>query len=147
MSVTYLLDTNTFSYIAKGNSQAARAHLESLSAGESACISSITEAEVRYGLARRPQAHRLHAAVEALLFKFQILPWGSREAAAYGMLRAKLESKGAILSEPVMRWPRSCSRPASEAMAVPQMPMRWMWRLPLEVGCPVDGSMQFLDSP
>lgn len=99
MSVTYLLDTNTFSYIAKGNSQAARAHLESLSAGESACISSITEAEVRYGLARRPQAHRLHAAVEALLFKFQILPWGSREAAAYGMLRAKLESKGAILSE------------------------------------------------
>jgi len=88
MNVTYLLDTNTLSYIAKGKSQAARARLASLRAGETVCISSITEAEVRYGLAKRPQARRLHAAVEALLFKLQILPWGSEEATAYGRLRA-----------------------------------------------------------
>jgi tRNA(fMet)-specific endonuclease VapC len=37
--------------------------------------------------------------VEALLFKLQILPWGSAEAAAYGRLRAKLEAAGTILSE------------------------------------------------
>jgi tRNA(fMet)-specific endonuclease VapC len=99
MNVTYLLDTNTLSYIAKGKSPAARAHLASLRAGETVCISSITEAEVRYGLARRPQANRLHAAVEALLFKLQILPWGSKEAVAYGKLRAKLEALGTALSE------------------------------------------------
>jgi tRNA(fMet)-specific endonuclease VapC len=99
MSVIYLLDTNTLSYIAKGKSQAARARLASLRAGENVCISSITEAEVRYGLAKRPQAHRLHAAVEALLFKLQILPWGSEEAVAYGKLRARLEAAGTILSE------------------------------------------------
>jgi len=99
MNVTYLLDTNTLSYIANGKSPAARAHLASLRAGETVCISSITEAEVRYGLARRPQAHRLHAAVEALLFKLQILPWGSKEAVAYGKLRAKLEALGTALSE------------------------------------------------
>jgi tRNA(fMet)-specific endonuclease VapC len=99
MNVTYLLDTNTLSYIAKGKSQAARTRLASLLAGETVCISSITEAEVRYGLAKRPQAHRLHAAVEALLFKLQILPWGSKEAAAYGKLRAKLEAAGTVLSE------------------------------------------------
>jgi tRNA(fMet)-specific endonuclease VapC len=99
MSVTYLLDTNTLSYIAKGKSPAARVRLESLRAGETVCISSITEAEVRYGLAKRPQAHRLHAAVEALLFKLQILPWGSEEAVAYGKLRAKLQAAGTILSE------------------------------------------------
>ncbi len=99
MNVSYLLDTNTVSYIAKGRSQAARAHLASLRAGETVCISSITEAEVRYGLAKRPQARALHAAVEALLFKLQILPWGSKEAAAYGKLRARLEASGTVLSE------------------------------------------------
>jgi tRNA(fMet)-specific endonuclease VapC len=99
MNVTYLLDTNTLSYIAKGKSPAARARLQSLRAGEVACISSITEAEVRYGLARRPQARALHAAMEALLFKLLILPWGSNEAAVYGRLRAKLEAAGTVLSE------------------------------------------------
>jgi tRNA(fMet)-specific endonuclease VapC len=99
MSVTYLLDTNTVSYIVRGRSPAARARLQALNAGDVACISSITEAEVRYGLARRPQAHTLRAAIEGLLFKLPILPWGSPEAAAYGNLRAKLEAAGTVLSE------------------------------------------------
>lgn len=99
MNVTYLLDTNTLSYIAKGRSPAARARLQSLHEGDSACISSITEGEVRYGLAKRPQAHALREAIEGLLFKFRILPWGSQEAEAYGNLRAKLEAAGTILSE------------------------------------------------
>ena len=99
MNVTYLLDTNTLSYIAKGNSPSARAHLQSLGAGDVVCISSITEAEVRYGLAKRPQARALRAAIEGLLFKLRILPWDSAEAVAYGNLRAKLEAAGAILSE------------------------------------------------
>jgi len=99
MNIIYLLDTNTLSYIANGKSQAARSRLASLRAGETVCISSITEAEVRYGLAKRPQAHRLHTAVEALLFKLQIIPWGSEEAVAYGRLRAKLEAAGTVVSE------------------------------------------------
>jgi|SRR5580658_8532890 tRNA(fMet)-specific endonuclease VapC len=99
MSVTFLLDTNTISYIAKGNSPAARAHLASLHSGEVACISSITEAELRYGLAKRPQALALHAAIENLLLKLRILPWGSNEAAAYGTLRARLEAAGNMVSE------------------------------------------------
>jgi tRNA(fMet)-specific endonuclease VapC len=99
MMVTYLLDTNTVSYIAKGKSPAARARLEALGEEEIVCISSITEAELRYGLAKRPAAHALRAAVEALLFKLRILPWGSKEADAYGGLRAKLEAAGITLSE------------------------------------------------
>jgi tRNA(fMet)-specific endonuclease VapC len=99
MTVTYLLDTNTVSYIAKGKSPAARARLEALREDEAVCISSITEAEIRYGLARRPDARALRAAVEALLFKLRTLPWGSREAAAYGTLRAELEAAGLTLSE------------------------------------------------
>ena len=99
MNGNYLLDTNTLSYIAKGKSLAARARLLALKPHETAFISSITEAKVRYGLAKRPQAYTLRAAIEALLFKLRILPWGSNEAAAYGSLRAKLESAGIVLSE------------------------------------------------
>ena len=99
MTVAYMLDTNTVSYIAKGNSPAARASLEALGMDEAVCISSITEAELRYGLARRPAAQALRASVERLLLKFNILPWGSKEAAAYGALRAKLEVAGIVLSQ------------------------------------------------
>jgi tRNA(fMet)-specific endonuclease VapC len=99
MTVIYMLDTNTVSYVVKGNSPASRARLEALGANEAVCISSITEAELRYGLARRPAAQALRASVERLLLKFKILPWGSKEAAAYGTLRAKLEVAGIGLSQ------------------------------------------------
>jgi tRNA(fMet)-specific endonuclease VapC len=99
MTITYMLDTNTVSYVAKGNSPAARARLEGLGAGERVCISAITEAELHYGLARRPAAQALRASVERLLLKFNILPWGSKEAAAYGALRATLEVSGISLSQ------------------------------------------------
>lgn len=96
---TYLVDTNTVSYVAKGRSPAARARLEALDEDDRVCISAITEAELRYGLARRPGARTLHSSIAGLLFKFQVLPWGSRESAAYGDLRARLESAGETLSE------------------------------------------------
>ncbi|HEV2326827.1 MAG TPA: type II toxin-antitoxin system VapC family toxin [Terracidiphilus sp.] len=99
MSTIYLLDTNTVSYIAKGKSRKARARLEALAPEDSACISSITEAEIRYGLARRPQARALRTAIDGLLFKLRVLPWGSREAVAYGEVRAGLEAKGVSLAE------------------------------------------------
>ncbi len=99
MSVTYLLDTNTVSYIAKGKSPAARGRLQVLGEGELVCISSITEAELRYGLAKRPEARQLRKSIEGLLFRLRILAWGSKEAAAYGELRARLEAAGITLSQ------------------------------------------------
>jgi tRNA(fMet)-specific endonuclease VapC len=98
MAVTYLLDTNTVSYIAKGRSAAARQRLLTLGPDETVCISSITEAELRYGLARRPEARQLHRAIEGLLFRLRVMAWGSKEAAAYGLLRARLEVDGIALS-------------------------------------------------
>lgn len=98
MSVAYMLDTNTVSAIVKGQSPAARARLGSLDDEDIVCISVMTEAELRYGLAKRPAAHALRSAVEALLFKLRVLPWGREEATAYGELRAKLESSGKLLS-------------------------------------------------
>ena len=60
----------------------------------SVCISAVTEAELRYGLARLPEATRLAALVEKFLVLVKILPWDSAAAAQYGLLRASLERKG-----------------------------------------------------
>lgn len=62
------------------------------------CMSAITEGELRYGLAKRPEATRLHEAVRQLLLRVQPLSWDSQAAAAYGLLRAQLQALGKPLS-------------------------------------------------
>ena len=97
MTRTWMLDTNTVSYIVRGKSPAARAKLYGLHADEIGCISVITEAELRYGVSKQaPGAVRL-AALNVLFDKLRILPWGSEEALVYGDLRAKLERAGKVL--------------------------------------------------
>jgi tRNA(fMet)-specific endonuclease VapC len=97
---TYLLDTNMFSYIAKGNSPAARREWLRLSTDRetAVCISVSTEAEVRYGMAKHALSRERSDAIEGLLANLQILPWGSEEAAAYARARTQLEGKGVTLS-------------------------------------------------
>ena len=92
-----MLDTNILSYIAKGRSAAARAALLNLQIDEAACISAITEAEIRYGLAKRPEATALKFLLESLLASIRVLPWERDEAETYGRLRAKLEANGKTL--------------------------------------------------
>ena len=100
MTVTYLLDTNTFSYIAKGSSPAARAEFQRLAQDPSAVlfISVITEAEVRYGMAKHSLSQNRRSAIEGLFANLQILPWGSDEAAAYARAKAKLEAQGITIA-------------------------------------------------
>jgi len=95
---TWMLDANTVSYIVRGESPAARARLAGLKIHEVGCISVITEAEIHYGLARKPPSPALLTALNDFLGKIRILPWGSDEAQAYGTLRFKLERAGKILS-------------------------------------------------
>jgi tRNA(fMet)-specific endonuclease VapC len=100
MTLTYLLDTNMFSYIAKGASPAARAEFLRLSQDRDAVlsISVITEAEVRYGMARHSLSRARRSAIDGLLAHLQILSWGLDEAAAYAQARAKLEAKGIVIA-------------------------------------------------
>jgi len=93
---TYLLDTNMFSYIAKGNSPAARAEFRRLAQDPDTqlCISVITEAEVRYGMAKRALSPARRAAIEGLFANLEILPWGSEEAAVYAQAKPALETQG-----------------------------------------------------
>jgi len=92
-----MLDTNTVSYIVRGVSPAARARLDGLKINEVACISVITEAEIRYGLARKPASLAFRTVLHDFLAKIQILAWGSDEAQAYGALRFKQERAGKTL--------------------------------------------------
>jgi len=91
--VRYLLDTNTVSYILKGNVPRVRERLVKVPMAQVA-ISVITEAELRFGVARRPEATRLKIAVEEFLLRVVVLPWNSEAAKRYAQIRAALESAG-----------------------------------------------------
>jgi tRNA(fMet)-specific endonuclease VapC len=93
MAIRYLLDTNTASYIIKGNFPRVREHLLKVPMAEVG-ISSVTEAELRFGVARNPGAHKLAVAVEEFLLRLEILPWDSACARHYAQLRATLEPLG-----------------------------------------------------
>jgi tRNA(fMet)-specific endonuclease VapC len=99
MTSLFMLDTNMVSYIAKGHSKAARTRMLNLEEDEVVCLSAITEAEIRVGLAKRPEAVALRERMEWFLAAVKVLPWGSEEAKAYGALRARLESSGKTLGD------------------------------------------------
>lgn len=93
MAVRYLLDTNTVSYVIKGTFPRVRERLLKVPMAEIG-ISVITEAELRFGLARRPEASKLKIAVEEFLLRVEILPWDSEAAQHYARVRAALEDEG-----------------------------------------------------
>ena len=93
----YLLDTNMVSYIVKRRSLAASGRLLALPTTDVAAVSAITVAEIKYGLAKRPEATALRSLMEAFLASIRVLRWGSDEADAYGTVKATLEKQGITL--------------------------------------------------
>jgi tRNA(fMet)-specific endonuclease VapC len=93
MPIRYLLDTNTASYVIKGNVPGVRERLVKIPLGEVG-ISVITEAELRFGVERQPEATRLREAIEQFLLRLVILPWDSQAAQEYARIRAFLEKQG-----------------------------------------------------
>ena len=92
----YLLDTNTASYIIKGNFPLVRKRLVKVPMAQVA-ISVVTEAELLFGIARRPEATRLRVAVEEFLLRVDVLSWDSAAARSYAEIRAALERQGTML--------------------------------------------------
>lgn len=92
--VVYLLDTNTVSYLVRRH-PAVCAKLLAVPMAEVG-ISAITEAEIRYGLAKQP-GHKLHSVISELLLRVEVLAWDGAAAACYGELRAALERAGTPL--------------------------------------------------
>jgi tRNA(fMet)-specific endonuclease VapC len=97
MEIAYLFDTNTVSYYIADNPPQVRERLERVGLSSTA-VSAITEAELRYGVARKPNAMRRRTSVESFLADALILPWDSAAARTYGQLRARQEQIGLPLS-------------------------------------------------
>jgi tRNA(fMet)-specific endonuclease VapC len=93
MPARYLLDTNTASYVIKGNIPGVRERLLKIPMAEVA-ISVVTEAELRFGAARKPEAKQLGTAIEEFLLRVESQPWDSDAAKHYASLRATLEREG-----------------------------------------------------
>jgi len=93
MPLHYLLDTNIASYAIKGNFPHVRERLLKVPMSDIG-ISVITEAELRFGVARLPHAAKLGIAVEEFLLRVEVLTWDSEAAQRYAPLCATLEEQG-----------------------------------------------------
>jgi tRNA(fMet)-specific endonuclease VapC len=93
MPPRYLLDPNTVSYAIKGNVPSVRERLQKAPVSDVA-ISVITEAELRFGVAKYPEAIRLKVIVEEFLRFVDVRPWDSDAARQYATVRAVVERAG-----------------------------------------------------
>jgi tRNA(fMet)-specific endonuclease VapC len=93
MPVRYLLDTNIASYVIKRHVPQVRVALLSVPMSEIG-VSVVTEAELRFGVARKAASAHLKLAVEEFLLRVEILPWDSEAAKHYAELRSALEDSG-----------------------------------------------------
>ncbi len=95
-SPMYVLDTNVVSLLIKGNEKI-RQKVNSIPMNQ-LHVSSITEAELRRGVAKKPEAKKLARLVNELLIRVELLPWDSDAAMAYAVLRTESEKLGTSLS-------------------------------------------------
>jgi tRNA(fMet)-specific endonuclease VapC len=92
----FMLDTNTVSHLLKKHpavvQRVVAVPITSL------CISAVTQGELLYGLAKRPEATTLHAAVWEFLRRVDVLPWDAIAAQSYGIARAATQREGRVLA-------------------------------------------------
>ncbi len=73
MTLRYMLDTHVVSHVMQGRDSALLARLTSVPVGQ-AVISSVTWAELEYGVHRKGQPARLRAALAQVLLHIDVLP-------------------------------------------------------------------------
>ena len=89
----YLLDTNICIYIIKKRPASVLKKFESLSLGDVA-ISSITLAELYYGIMKSSNPRKNQEALDKFLIPLEILDFDYAATIKYGKIRADLEKKG-----------------------------------------------------
>ena len=92
MNARYLLDTSAASYAITKQSLAFDHHLAKVPM-PAIGVSAVTEAALRYGLARHPSP-ALQATIDTFLLAVTVFPWDSEAAHHYGDLRAGFERLG-----------------------------------------------------
>jgi len=88
-----LLDTDVCIYLIKQKSPVVIERLSRYDLGEVA-LSSITIAELSFGVAKSRHVERNREALQQFLMPFTIAPFDHRAAVAYGRVRADLEGSG-----------------------------------------------------
>ena len=93
--LTHLLDTNTVIYVIRETPMAVRdrfiAHTGQLG------ISSITYAELTYGVQKSQRREMNRAALERFCSRIELLPYSAEAAEEYGLIRSHLESRGQVI--------------------------------------------------
>ena len=90
--MTYLLDTDTLSYLIKGQAKV-ETRYRAFSQKDIG-ISVITEGEIWHGIAKNKPGHEKLTRLKLLMESISILPITSDVARMYGEIRSKLEKDG-----------------------------------------------------
>ena len=85
-----MLDTNIASHVIRGDQLEVRQRLLQIPM-EKLVISAVTEAELRYGVAKRGYPKLLTQAVQLFLDRVETLPWSASVAEVYANLRIQAE--------------------------------------------------------
>jgi tRNA(fMet)-specific endonuclease VapC len=88
-----MLDTNICIYLIKRQPRKVIDKFQEIALGEIA-ISSVTVAEMMYGVAKSQHQDKNKAALESFLAPLEIVDFGFKAAQNYGIVRANLEKKG-----------------------------------------------------
>ena len=89
----YMLDTNICRYVIKHKPESVLRKLKKIKP-EDVCISSITYAELAYGVEKSAQPERNRLALSMMLSSIEIVAFDDSAAADYGEIRASLEKGG-----------------------------------------------------
>ncbi|MBW4689815.1 MAG: type II toxin-antitoxin system VapC family toxin [Komarekiella atlantica HA4396-MV6] len=92
----YLLDTNICIYLIKQKPQKVLDRFQTLNIPDVG-ISSITVAELEYGVAKSEQQEKNRAALLQFLLPLEIVEFNQASAMIYGSIRSDLESRGLII--------------------------------------------------
>jgi tRNA(fMet)-specific endonuclease VapC len=92
----YLLDTNICIYLIKQKPQKVIEKFQTLTISDIG-ISSITVAELEYGVAKSLQQEKNRAALLQFLLPLEIIEFNQGSATIYGSIRSDLESRGLVI--------------------------------------------------
>ena len=93
MKSIYMLDTDTASYLIRGQSTALDTRIEA-TAPEQICISAVTRGELLYGLRIKQGAHRLEKIVDQFLARVRSLAWGDGAATHFAAVASAMHIAG-----------------------------------------------------
>jgi tRNA(fMet)-specific endonuclease VapC len=92
----YLLDTNICIYLIKQKPPKVLARFSTLALSDIG-ISSITVAELEYGVCKSQQQEKNRGALMQFLIPLEIVEFDQTAAALYGSIRSDLESRGLVI--------------------------------------------------